>query len=416
MRLLVWVYTALLVYGSLFPFSGWAFPHTPLFSFLSIWPATLERSDIILNVLVYAPLGLFIVSCLIGTMRFAPALLLASLAGTSLSFIIENIQQFLPRRVESTSDLVMNMAGTILGGMIATFFSRETVSGAKLVAHRRLWFRTGTLPNIGLITLGLWALTQTTPLVPALDMSHLRHGLAVFYYALQEPELGIYETSIYALYITGLGLLAATIGQRGKPVILLFGVFIACVLISKMLIETRQLSLEALAGATVAFAVLLPFRRIAHNTVVLNIVGAAFIAAGFILYESVPVPGFPRYTYTWTPFSAQMVSLNGLQSILEIFWPLFALAYFTRSITLPHLWYKGAIFGGVMVCSTVFVLEWLQQYVPGRHGDITQVMLGILGWFIPWLINWKDHAQEPAAPAAARKVHAGGLKSVNKRL
>ncbi|MES1981059.1 MAG: VanZ family protein [Pseudomonadota bacterium] len=397
MRLLVWGYTALLVYGSLYPFSGWTLPPAPLFSFLSTWPHTLEKTDVILNVLIYAPLGLLITYRLTRSVHFGSALLAATATGTFLSFVIECIQQLIPGRVASLSDLAMNMTGALLGGTVAAFLTRGTISGAKVAALRGRWFHTGTLPNIGLITLALWTLAQTSPLVPSLDVSHLRHGVALFLHALQSPQrLSFYETFSYAFYIAGLGLLAITIGQRGKPVLLLFSGYVICVLISKMLIESRQLSPETLAGAVIAFALLSLMRYISQKAMI-NILGIMLITAGLVLYELAPVRDFPTYAFNWAPFGGQMISLNGLQSILDIFWPLFAIAFFTRTVTPLHWQYRNAFSGGVIVLITVFLLEWAQQYLPGRHGDITQVMLGVLGWVIPWCVHAEYHAQDRVA-------------------
>lgn len=403
MPYLVLGYVVMLLYGSLYPFSGWTIPAAPLLSFLGSWPATFELADIVQNVLVYAPLGLFTVLWLVGTLRLRTALILATLSGVTLSFFIENIQQFIPSRVASTSDLVMNLLGTLLGGIAATFFTRETFSGAKLSEFRNQWFRAGSLPNIGLVTLGLWTLSQTSPLVPSLDIAHLRHGLSLLFHSLQTPgSIAVPDMLIYALYITGLGLLTFTIGYRDKPVFFLFVALIVFVLASKVLVEGRQLSLEALAGAFIAGFLLMPFRVIANSKVAASALGIVLITIGFTLSELTSISGSVKYAFNWIPFSGQMSSLNGLQNILEIFWPFFAIAYFTRYLTPSYRNDEVAFLGGVIVFATLFGLEWVQQNLSGRHGDITQVLIGLSGWVIPWRVRSSDCVMQNAVPAAAK--------------
>src|SRR5512146_2214047 len=90
-RLLALAYIALLIYASLFPFSGWTAPAKP-FGFLApAWPHHWQRVDILINVLAYVPLGL-----LLARWWGKPSpIVLATLAGAALSFGVESLQQFL---------------------------------------------------------------------------------------------------------------------------------------------------------------------------------------------------------------------------------------------------------------------------------------------------------------------------------
>ena len=48
--------------------------------------------------------------------------------------------------------------------------------------------------------------------------------------------------------------------------------------------------------------------------------------------------------------------------------------------------------GALLVGGAVFAMEWQQQWMPGRYGDMTQVLLCVAGWIIPWCVR----ANEPA--------------------
>lgn len=406
MPFLVLIFIALIVYGSLFPFSGWTNSSVSLFSFLGSWPTVLEKADLIQNVLAYAPLGLFSVIWLMKSMRFWPALMLATLMGGVLSFVMESIQQFLPSRMASTSDLAMNLLGTFTGGLAAAFLTQKTFSGARFLDLRNHWLRPGILPNIGLITLALWMLSQTSPLVPTFDIAQLRYGLSLLLHSLQTPENLIFHQALtYAFYITGLGLLTLTIAQNSKTIFTPFLLFIASVLTLKILVTGRQLSLEALLGAVLAVFFLLPFRVLPKKEII-GATGIILISAGFTLSEIASVPELRTYAFNWIPFGGQMDSLNGLQNIFDIFWPFFALAYFACYITPSYRRLEAAVFGGITILIALFGLEWLQQYLPGRYGDITQVLLGIAGWIIPWYLDATEYARKDfyASRAEARRT------------
>jgi VanZ family protein len=395
--LLALVYAALIVYGSLYPFSDWSTPAVPLFSFILVWPSPLDKADVIQNLLIYAPLGIFVVTWLGGRMRFLPALLFATLAGSGLSFMMESIQQFLPSRVASMADLAMNAAGTFMGGLLAALLTRETLSGTRLLQLRDGWFRAGHLPNIGLVTIGLWALSQTSPLVPSLDVAHLRHGLSLLRQSLTHPQdINLVQATTYAFYIAGLGLLAGTLGHRGKPVIALFMALVAFMLACKVLVVGRQLSLEAVTGAVAAVLLLVSLRSLTSKLSALA--GIMLIAAGFVLYELAPGSGLFTYPFNWIPFFGQMRSLTGLENILEMFWPFMAIAYFTRYLVPVYRRDETALCGSFVVLAALFLMEWHQQALPGRYGDITQALLGFSGWLIPWCIGFEDYiSQRPAA-------------------
>ena len=385
MPLLIFVYVAMLFYGSLFPFTGWTVPETPLCSFLFFWPSKLGLADIVQNVLVYAPLGLFVTFWLLGKLRFISALMVATVAGTSLSFIIENIQQFIPDRVASTSDVLMNLLGTLLGGLLSSFLTPETFTGSKLSKFWERWFRTGRLPNLGLIALFLWTLSQTSPLVPSLDIAELRQGLSLLFHTLKTSgNIAIPALLTYVLYITGLGLLTLTLGSPGKSIFVPFLTLIVFVLSAKVLVEGRQLSAEALIGAVISVILLYFFKGAGCRLVAISILGIISISAGFILSELTSITGQGTHLFNWIPFSGQMSSLSGFQNILELYWPLFAIAYLAIYVTPIHKRDLAEILGGVAVALTLFILEWFQQYLEGRYGDITQVLIALAGWITPW--------------------------------
>ncbi len=403
-------YTLLILYGSLFPFTHWTEPTKPLFSFLVTRPSY-DRADLVQNLLVYLPLGLLMTVWLNGRRRFAPALAWATVAGTLLSFAIESIQQYLPDRVPSLSDLVLNSVGTLFGGLLAIFVSRDTLTGQKLAAHRDRLFLPGRTASVAIAVLGLWTLSQTSPLVPSLDPAHMRHGFALLKQAYLHPELfDSAKFATYTLYVLGLGLLAVNTVKPERPAVAWFATLVLLVLCSKILVVTRQLAAEALLGGLAAIVALVALRRLGADRRAFT--GFCLLATGFAVFELAPVPGAssatPTFAFNWVPFAGQMQSLSGLENILELLWPFMAMACFWRAHSPPHRRAVACLFGSVLVLAYLFGMEWWQQYLPGRYGDITQVALGFVGWLLPWWIGRGKPAARRQAPLAsvARPVPA----------
>ena len=117
---LAWWYAALIVYASLYPFSGWQVPGISPFAFLILpWPHWWTWFDLVINVLGYIPFGALLFGVLVrsgGAVR--PSLVKAFIAGTLFSLAMETLQNFLPQRVSSNVDLATNSLGTLVGAAL----------------------------------------------------------------------------------------------------------------------------------------------------------------------------------------------------------------------------------------------------------------------------------------------------------
>ena len=380
-------YTGLIVYGSLYPFSGWTAADVTPFAFLTArWPSHLSRADLVTNVLAYMPFGLLLVRWRDGGSRKAVgAIALAALAGALLSFAMESLQQYLPVRVASVGDILANTLGTIVGAIFATVTRRDSLPWAIVMERRERWFHQGRLVDLGLMAIALWAVSQLTPLVPSLDLGNLRHGLSPLWQTLQYPSrFNLPQWATYVLYIAGLALLAMTVGAPGEAVFVRFFAFVAIVLLCKVVIVTRQLSLEAILGAAAALVLALPLQALTQRAAAVT--SMLFIIGGFTVAEMASGTG-SVHPFNWIPFAGHLENpLIGIASILEDLWPAAALAALARLAAPPGLQTKLAWGGLVAIALLTFGLEWLQQYRPGRFGDFTVVLLAAGTWLLFWSI------------------------------
>ena len=102
---LAWLYAGLIVYASLYPFADWRVPgHSP-WQFLWLpWPRYWTGFDLVANLLGYVPLcALMLVARVRAGDSPGRGLLLALMLGAALSFSMEMLQNWLPRRVPSNS-------------------------------------------------------------------------------------------------------------------------------------------------------------------------------------------------------------------------------------------------------------------------------------------------------------------------
>jgi VanZ family protein len=120
-------YAALIVYASLYPFSGWRDQGIAPWEFLwSSLPRYWTGFDVAANMAGYVPLGFLLALSFLRRGRFRPspptklaAIAVAMLAAALLALLMEALQTYLPSRVPSNVDFGLNVAGALLGAVFA---------------------------------------------------------------------------------------------------------------------------------------------------------------------------------------------------------------------------------------------------------------------------------------------------------
>jgi VanZ family protein len=391
-RLRVLVYGALIVYGSLYPFVGWRSPHEPLFDFLAHVPDfRVHRTDALTNVLAYMPLGLFIVRDL----RLRPfcAVLIATLAGASLSFTVESVQQFLPDRVSSLTDLATNTIGTLVGAKLGALTRLDVPATAALARWRNEWLGREQSEEIGVLAVAVWVLSQWVPFVPSLDLGELRQRLSPLWHTLLDPDrFDPARFAAYALDVGGLTYLAGTLG-RDRRLVLGVAALAVVVVFGKVVFAGRVLSLEAMVGTLAGVFVAMP--AVALRPRRCAIASISLILGGFAVAELRGGILGAFFPFTWIPFRSQLESpLTGIASLVVTLWPAVALSYLARFVSPLRQRMAVAWLGGLALTLFVFALEWNQQFLPGRVGDITNVLLMVVTWAFCWILM-ADTRSEP---------------------
>jgi VanZ family protein len=169
-------YMALVLYASLYPFTGWRWPPGLALTDLARlpWPPWTDRFDVVFNLLGYAPLGMLVV---LAVLRSGGGLLWALLLGlagpAALSYVTELAQQFLPGRHPSLKDLALNMGGAAIGALLALALQ---ALGAVDRWHRarERWFVRESAGGLALLALWPLALLFPAPVPLGLGQGLLR--------------------------------------------------------------------------------------------------------------------------------------------------------------------------------------------------------------------------------------------------
>jgi len=75
--------------------------------------------DVLLNIAGFVPLGMILCAYFSLARPRAQAIFYATLVGGCLSFSIEVLQAYIPRRVSGTTDIITNTLGALIGAAVA---------------------------------------------------------------------------------------------------------------------------------------------------------------------------------------------------------------------------------------------------------------------------------------------------------
>jgi VanZ family protein len=244
-------YAALVVYASLYPFSGWRWPPgQELPELLALhWPHWHIPFDIASNLLGYTPLGALVATAARrGGLRSGGALLWGAGAGTGLSYGCELLQHFLPERVPSLEDFALNAGGALGGGLLALLAYRLGLID-RWQALRQRWFAGESATALALLALWPVGLLFPTPVPLGLGQvgERLRAALAEW---LQDVP---WARSVYLLLDTPAPA-ATPLRPLSESLIVALGLWAPCLVAYVVVRPGWRRAAVALSGLALAFA------------------------------------------------------------------------------------------------------------------------------------------------------------------
>lgn len=155
------LFVGLVVYASLYPFTGWRFQGFSALDFLRApLPQYWTGFDVVANFAGYAPLGFLLALAFLRSGWPRAAWPLAVCLSALLSLCVEALQHYLPMRVPSNLDFALNTAGAMLGATAVWLLER--LGGLRRWSQfRAVWFDPEA--HGGLVLLALWPFALLYP-------------------------------------------------------------------------------------------------------------------------------------------------------------------------------------------------------------------------------------------------------------
>lgn len=362
MRLVALFVGVVILYGSLHPFAFSSWPGWDAALHTLATSIVIGRGDVVANLLLYAPLGLFVVLAVRTRLSPAVAVSLAIGLGLTLSVGVELAQTALPMRDTNLIDVAANGVGTSIGALAALLPIRA------LRAERR----PGALPDLpagalfALLLCTAWFGWQLAPFVPTIDLQEYKDSLKPL--LAEAPRAPGVLRFACAWLTVGLALRVAT-GRRHLG--LLLAAAMAGVMVGRVMVDGATLNWSLLLGSAAALAVwVTPLHRLAVRPWVLA-AGLALAIASLGLDD---LGGAPQQAFSWVPFSGFLHGsmLVDVQVMLGKVFLYGSLVFLLRRGGL------GTAGAGVLTAAFLAVIEVAQVSGRGHVPEITDPLIALI--------------------------------------
>jgi VanZ family protein len=373
-RRILAIVTALILYGSLYPWQFYArhYDHNPLWILVHRWPSggldRYEVWDIAINITLYLPLGIF---GYLAVSAVAPRALriLAPLAlALGLSAGIEMLQLYDAARVCSLSDVASNVTGAAVGiaaGALYRVKLQQLLEAEGAASLLR--------PSGALLLLSCWLGYQLFPLFPVWGRTNVLSRLA----AMRSAPVSAVDTLIVFAEWLAAACLLESLRKRNTS---LYLAPLLLVVPARLVLASRVLQWSDIAGAAAAYAawVLLP-RVWVRRAAPLVLSGA------LVLGELAPFHFDARHAgaFDWVPF----------RGLFQSTWQAGLVMLFRKSFwygSVPWLWRasgRSLVWATGLAAAALFVLELAQVSLPGRTAEITDALLAGLMGLLLWVLR-----------------------------
>lgn len=172
------LYAATIVYASLYPFTDWRDQGNAPWEFLFAPPPRYWTAfDVGINLAGYAPFGAVLAVALVRLGSTRRPWALAVTAAALLSVLMEALQTYLPARVASREDWLLNLAGAAAGAAAALVLERAGALERWNVIRRR-WLHADA--RGALVLLALWPVALLFPSVVPFGLGQIWMRLLIW--------------------------------------------------------------------------------------------------------------------------------------------------------------------------------------------------------------------------------------------
>jgi VanZ family protein len=331
-------YTLFIVYVSLTPFIGW---QEQGLEFMAVLASPLRQTyswfDAVTNFLAYLPFGLLLGLSLRARMNALWSVILATLAGLLLSASMEYAQMYLPNRVSSNFDLLMNGCGTLTGVLLAV--SIVPRAWFYYLLHWRMeFFQRGHAVDYGLALVMLWMFAQVNPSMPMLGNVFITEIARQPFVPPKIEPFSWLESVTVALNLLMLGILLLTLLRSrrhavGGLLLVLFVIALTKFISAAVLLKSWALLLwlngEAMFGIF-AGVILMALTGWLVKPYLMRLgvlaAGLYLVLAHGILDSGSPSAAMRLYHWHY----GHLLTYNGLSQTVMLLFPLLLLGYLWR--------------------------------------------------------------------------------------
>jgi len=351
--------TALILYGSLYPFdfrlpaNGRGAWHT----LLSGWSSHSGRADFVANILLYMPFGWFGMGSLPRQADTGLRLALVAVTGAVLSVTVELAQYFDVGRVTSASDVCGNLLGTVAGSLCFAGLSGSFPVSPCVDMNPK---------PVPIALIAFWAGYRFYPYVPTTDVHRYWIAVSPVFYQFSANIIDVAHHTAVWMMLFFLNIIKIKTRKWIYITILFLIVF-------RVILIDIPLSLSEIMGA-VAAAFLSQFLRMLRprQQAIILFVGLWSIT---IIERLQPFQWQPTARdFGWLPFRSL------LAGSIDVAVPTFCEKTFLYGSLLFLLGEAGcgAIAATMTVSGSLFATSWLETRLPGRSAEITDAVMALL--------------------------------------
>lgn len=331
-------YALFIVYASLSPFSGW---QEQGLEFAAVLTSPLGQTyswfDAVTNFLAYLPFGLLLGLTLRARLSAVWSVALAVAVGLALSALMEYTQMYLPSRISSNLDLLMNGFGMLGGALLAA--SIVPRAWFFYLTHWRFeFFQRNPGVDFGLALVLLWMFAQINPSLPMLGNVFITEMAGQPFVPPPVEPFSWLESIAVALNLLMLGTLLLTLLRSRRHAVagmllVLFAIaltkFIAAAALLKSWALLLWLNSEAMLGVFTGVLLMFIISWLARPIVLrlAALVACAYLVLAQIVLDS-GAPSSAMRLYQWR--FGHLLNYNGLSQTVMLIFPLLLLAYLWR--------------------------------------------------------------------------------------
>ena len=372
------VTVALILYGSLYPFEFYNHvdPAQGLRYLLSTWHTRSTVGDLLANILLYLPFGFFAAKTLTGSLPHS-ASSSPCLPGRCLSTASEYAQLWDLGRVAAMSDVYANSIGAFLGALAGTALAIDL--------HLSRWKELRRRPFAFLMIL-CWIAFRLFPFVPVIDAQKYWHAVLPL---LQPPGFTFTDLLPYfASWLAAGALLQSALGPAaGRYALPALLMATLCARIGISDVALSQAEIVAGFAAAAIWVAWLHARKYRIPIVALAL-AATVVVDGLRPFRFLSAPR----AFDWIPF------LGLIDGSIWTSLPAHIFKFFLYGTLLWSLRRSGLSWLAATMVTAVFVflVHYLQIYLPGRSAEITDVLLVVMAAALMRTLEREVESQRPS--------------------